>query len=175
MVKDPHWALEVLSRLRSVDPRWRLLLIGRDFAESQIVSGYRYRDAYRARAAGDDVREGIVDLGYITDLPEALREVGFILSSSRREGNPVGIAEGAASAAVPVVRDWPMAAPYGGASRVFPADWIVADPVVAAQRVLAFDDESWVRAGHAARDYVVANLDWSVVAPRYLEIFSDHR
>jgi glycosyltransferase involved in cell wall biosynthesis len=58
---------------------------------------------------------------------------------------------------------------------VFPADWIVADPVVAAQRVLAFDDESWVRAGHAARDYVVANLDWSVVAPRYLEIFSDHR
>ena len=175
MVKDPHWALEVLSRLRSVDPRWRLLLIGRDFAESQIVSGYRYRDAYRARAAGDDVREGIVDLGYITDLPEALREVGFILSSSRREGNPVGIAEGAASAAVPVVRDWPMAAPYGGASRVFPADWIVADPVEAAQRVLAFDDESWVRAGHAARDYVVANLDWSVVAPRYLEIFSDHR
>lgn len=171
MVKDPLWALDLLARLRADDPAWRLMLIGRDFPESLIVSGYRYRDAYRERAARDDVREGIVDVGYTTDLPEVLREAGFVLSCSRREGAPVGITEGAASGAVPIVRDWPMAVPFGGARRVFPGEWIVADPAEAAERLLTMDEQERESRGKAAREHVLATFDWSVVAPCYREIF----
>lgn len=171
MVKDPLWALDLLARLRADDPAWRLLLIGRDFADSQITSGYRYRDAFRKRLVEDDVRDGVVDVGYTTDLPEVLREAGYILSCSRREGGPVGVTEGAASGAVPIVRDWPMAVPFGGARRVFPAEWVVDDPAHAAERIRSLDGAAREQAGQQAREYALQHFDWPVVAPRYRSIF----
>jgi glycosyltransferase involved in cell wall biosynthesis len=108
---------------------------------------------------------------YTDDLPEALREAGFILSASRREGLPVGTTEGAASGAVPVIRDWPMYASAGGARGIYPAEWVVETPDDAATRILTHADPA-VRdeAGQAARDHVVARFDWTVVEPRFGEI-----
>jgi glycosyltransferase involved in cell wall biosynthesis len=170
-VKDPAWAVEVLARLRATDDRWRLMLIGRDFADSQTTSGARYRERLRERAQRDDVRDGMVFVPYTDDLPEVIRDAGFVLSASLRESFGVGLAECAASAAVPVVRNWPVYAAYGGASAVFPADWVVADVDEAVQRVLEHSDDAVRRrAGETARRHVVQTFDWPVVAPRYREI-----
>lgn len=169
-VKDPIWALEVLSQLRAVDRRWRLMLIGHDFSDHQHLGALRYRDRFRARAQEDDVRDGIVYVPYTNDLPEALRDAGFILSASRREGFPVGPTEGAASGAVPVIRDWPLYAAYDGARGIFPSDWVVGSVEEAAKRILSHADaERRDRAGAEARDYVVERYDWSVVEPRFRE------
>ncbi|GAA2755350.1 glycosyltransferase [Actinopolymorpha rutila] len=170
-VKDPLWALEVLARLRASDPMWRLLLIGRDFSPHQHAGALRYQDEFRERAAADDVRDGLVYVGYTTELPEVLREAGFVLSASRREGFPVGPTEGAASGAVPVVRDWPMYADYSGAGGIFPAEWVVRSPEEAAERISAHaDPERRAEAGAAAREYVVEHFDWRVVEPRFREV-----
>jgi glycosyltransferase involved in cell wall biosynthesis len=169
-VKDPIWALEVLSQLRAVDPRWRLMLIGHDFSHHQHLGALRYRDRFRARAREDDVRDGIVYVPYTNDLPEALRDAGFIISASRREGFPVGPTEGAASGAVPVIRDWPLYAAYDGARGIFPSDWVVGSVEEATKRILTYADaERRDRAGAEARDYVVQRYDWSVVEPRFRE------
>jgi glycosyltransferase involved in cell wall biosynthesis len=170
-VKDPVWALDVLARLRSHDPRWRLRLIGRDFSDRQHRSALRYRDQFLARAENEDVRGALDFVPYTDDLPEALREAGFILSASRREGFPVGTTEGAASGAVPVIRDWPMYTSAGGARGIYPAEWVVETPDDAATRILTHADPA-VRdeAGQAARDRVVARFDWTVVEPRFREI-----
>jgi glycosyltransferase involved in cell wall biosynthesis len=170
-VKDPAWAVEVLARLRATDDRWRLMLIGRDFADSQTTSGARYRERFRERAQRDDVRDGMLFVPYTDNLPEIIRDAGFVMSASLRESFGVGLVECAAAAAVPVVRNWPVYAAYGGASAVFPADWVVADVDEAVQRVLEHSDDAVRRrAGEAARRHVVETFDWPVVAPGYREI-----
>jgi glycosyltransferase involved in cell wall biosynthesis len=171
MVKDVVWALEVLSRLRAADQRWRLMLIGRDFADSQTSSGARYREQFRERAQRDDVRDGIVYVPHSDELPEVLQDAGFVLSASLRESFGVGLCEGAASAAVPVVRDWPLYAAYGGARSVFPGEWVVADVDDAVQRIAEHArDSARQQAGEQARAHVVETFDWSVVAPSYRNV-----
>ncbi len=137
-VKDPIWALEVLARLRVHDPDWKLLLLGSDFKTRSHLSELRYRDRFRARAQHDDVRDGITYAGYCRDLPEALRAAGFILSASRREAFPVGSTEGAASAAAPVIRNWPMYTAYDAPHRIYPSDWTVESPDDATNRILTY-------------------------------------
>jgi glycosyltransferase involved in cell wall biosynthesis len=171
-VKDAAWAVDLLARLRAVDEQWRLMLIGRDFADSQTTSAARYRESFRERVRQDDVRDGVVFVPYTNDLPEVLRDAGFALSASLRESFGVGLCEGAASGAVPVVRNWPIYAAYGGARAVFPVDWVVSDVEEAVQRILEHSDDTVRgRAGEAARKHVLTTFDWPVVAPRYRDIF----
>jgi glycosyltransferase involved in cell wall biosynthesis len=169
-VKDPVWAVEVLARLRAVDEQWRLMLIGRDFADSQTTSGAVYRAQFRERIRRDDVRDGVVFVPFTDELPEILRDAGFVINASLRESFGVGLCEGAASAAVPVVRNWPVYAAYGGAGAMFPADWVVADVDEAVQRVLEHSvDAVRLTTGAAARRHVVETFDWPAVAPTYRE------
>ena len=52
-VKDPIWALDLLARLREVDPSWRLLLVGPWFVEGAGRVGERaYADRFHAAACG---------------------------------------------------------------------------------------------------------------------------
>jgi hypothetical protein len=93
-----------------------------------------------------------------------------IVSSSVRESFHCGLVEGAASGAVPVVRDWPFFAgrPHG-ARTVFPADWVVATPEEAADRIRALTatEDVWLAAGAAAAEYAMATWDWSVTQTGY--------
>jgi glycosyltransferase involved in cell wall biosynthesis len=147
------------------------MLVGRDFADSQTTSGARYREMFRARIRQDDVRDGLIFVPYTDDLPEVLRDAGFALSASLRESFGVGLCEGAASGAVPVVRNWPVYAGYGGAAAVFPADWVVSDVGEAVQRILEHgDDAIRRRAGEFVREHVIKTFDWPVVAPRYRDM-----
>ena len=106
-----------------------------------------------------DAVAGLPDPGAVemrpatTDVPGALREVGVILSSSVRESFHAALVEGAASRAVPVVRDWPLMRRWDGPGRLFPADWVAADLDAAAHRVHAAtaDPDVWRRAGDQAR------------------------
>ncbi|WP_323096035.1 glycosyltransferase [Intrasporangium sp. YIM S08009] len=149
-VKDPQWTLDVLAELRRHDPEWRLALIG---ADVDLRAGNpverELAQAFHARLAADpDLHDGIDYVGYTSALPERLRDVGWAVSASRREGFHVGLVEMAASGAVPVVRDWPVYAREGGAGLLYPTDWVVTTPAEAATRILAvtdagaWDDES---------------------------------
>lgn len=170
-VKDPVWALEVLAALRAVDQRWRLMLVGHAFRERQTASGRRYVAEFEQRRNAGDVRDAVIEVGYTENLPDVIRDAGFVLSASRRESFGVGPVEAAASGAVPVIRNWPLYAAYNGAARVFPADWIVDTPSEAAKRILDHaDPDRRAEAGEAAREFVLRAYDWPVVAPRYREI-----
>jgi hypothetical protein len=75
--------------------------------------------------ARPDVADAITLVGQTDDVPGALADVGVIVSSSTRESFHLGLAEGVASGALPVVRNWPMLAPYGGAHGLWPDEWVV--------------------------------------------------
>ncbi|WP_098482925.1 glycosyltransferase [Georgenia soli] len=166
MVKDPAWALDVLDRLRARDERWRLLLIGSDTPSEPWPEAREYfaRVQERIDAAG-----GAVEVrGHTDDVPGALREVGVILSTSLQESAHVSLLQGVASGALPVVRDWPDLAGWGGPAELYPRDWVVTTPDEAAARVIAAGAEP--HAGDAARTaqaWAVDNRDWAAVRPRF--------
>jgi glycosyltransferase involved in cell wall biosynthesis len=162
MVKDPRWAIEVLRHLRRHDDRYRLVLI----------RGKLQDPSQAARAYAEDLRRDLEELepcgavevlGHTDDVPAALEDIGIVVSSSVRESFHMGLVEGAASGAVPVVRNWPFFP--GAAARLFPPDWVVDTPEQAAERILAVNQtaEGWHAASEEASRYVIDRWDWQVV------------
>jgi glycosyltransferase involved in cell wall biosynthesis len=166
IAKDPRWALEVLRRLRSSDVRYRMVIMGGGVDPQLSAATRHYHDLLERDLAALEPSGAVRRLGHVDDVPAAMTEVGVILSSSVREGSHNAFVEGAASGAVPVVRDWPCFARQPHNVRtLFPADWVVDSPREAAERILALtaDEETWSKAGQAATEHVLRVWDWSVV------------
>ncbi|MCI4065219.1 glycosyltransferase family 1 protein [Micromonospora sp. R77] len=165
VAKDPRWAVEVLRKLRERDERYRLTLIGSDFNNRTSKPAKDYGKLFSRDLAELEPLGAVRRYGQTDDVPAALQEVGVILSSSVRESFHCGLVEGAASGAVPVVRDWPFFAgkPHG-ARTLFPADWVVDTPDEAAERILAATatEEQWRETGRAASEHTLKTWDWSV-------------
>ena len=165
VAKDPRWAVEVLRLLRAEDDRYRLLLIGSDLRGDISAAARRYQKAFRKdlKEMGDAVEL----VGHTDDVAAALTGVGTILSTSVRESFHVGLVEGAASHAVPVVRNWPFFP--DAARRLFPDAWVVDTPAEAAARILATteSEETWRKGGADAAAHVMTTWDWPVTASAY--------
>lgn len=175
VAKDPLWAVEVVRHLRRQDPRYRLVLVGDEFDASVSPAAEYYGRQLREGLAVLEADDGAVRTGRTEDVPAALRSIGSIISSSVRESFHAGLVEGAASGAVPVVRDWPFfAGKQNGASTLFPPEWVVSTPVEAAERILraTATEENWRAAGAAASRHVLESWDWSVVKHRYDDLLS---
>lgn len=176
VAKDPRWALEVLRHLRSTDPRYRMGFYGKDLDPAVSADAQAYWDALQADIAGLEPG-ALIQHGQVDDMPEALRGVGVILSSSVRESFHCALAEGVASGAVPVVRDWPFFAGRPASARtLFPADWVVDSPAQAAHRILALtaDEQVWRAAGAEASTHAIASWDWDSVQHEFDRVLLGH-
>ncbi len=156
LVKDPAFALDLLDR----DSRRKLILIGPPFGPSVDARATKYADAFMARISSVDLKDRVRVVGVTDDVAGHLREAGIIVSSSFREGWHLGLIEGVASGAVPVVRDWPMLAARGGAGSIFPHDWVVSDVDQADARISALSDlGSWEASAKAAQAQIMVMMD----------------
>jgi glycosyltransferase involved in cell wall biosynthesis len=135
--KDAVWALDLLAALRADDPSYRLLLVGKEPAADGPAGVRQYREAVLARLEQADVAGAVERVAFTPDVATLLQDVGWVVSSSVRESLHLAVVEGAASGAVPVVRDWPMLKAYDGPRQLFPADWVVDDLDAAVARVRA--------------------------------------
>jgi glycosyltransferase involved in cell wall biosynthesis len=175
--KDAIWAIEVLAELLREDPSYRLLLVGAGAGASAPTTVATYVAGVQERAARQDVAANVDFVAHTDDVPSLLERVGTILSSSVRESFHAAVAEGAASGAVPVVRDWPMFVPYGGAGAVYPQDWIVHVPSDAARRILRTtrDEVTWRAEGKRAQEQALSTFDQSVIGPLYDDLLGIQR
>jgi glycosyltransferase involved in cell wall biosynthesis len=162
VVKDPRWAIDVLRCLREHDDRYRLLLLRGKLQDATPGSG-AYAEGLRQDLAELEPSGVVEVLSHTDDVPAALERVGVVVSSSVRESFHMGLVEGAASGAVPVVRDWPYFP--GGARKLFPDDWVVDSPEDAARRILAVtsSEAKWRRTAETAAAFVLERWDWPVV------------
>jgi glycosyltransferase involved in cell wall biosynthesis len=170
IAKDPLWTFEVLRELRRRDDRYSLVLIGADLVNAPTEQAAAYHREYREELASLEAQGAVRRLGQTDDVPGALADVGVILSASVREAFHLGVIEGAASGAVPVVRDWPFFAGRARSARsIFPADWMVETPLQAVDRILAqtASEEVWRKSGEAAAQHALITWDWSVVQAEY--------
>lgn len=164
--KDPKWSLHVLKELVDSDPEWRLQCVGHFFPRTARPADVRYAEEFTAQISELGLDNHVELIGQVDDVSAALRDTGWILSASIRESFHQAVAEGAASGAVPVVRNWPGVAQWGGPADIYPSDWVVDTPHQAAERIRTLE-ATRVETGMAAREWVLSNVDWSVVADRY--------
>lgn len=168
-IKGIEFSLDVLARLREVDPRYTLTLVGRTLAESTTARTADWARPVQARI--DELGEGVRVLGFRSDIPEMLAGAGFLLSSSQAEGTHESVAEAAAAGCVPIVRNWPEMAPWGGAGAIFPPEWIAEDADEAAAAVLALADaDAYAEAARTRRDWVIRSRDPEALRTGYLAL-----
>jgi glycosyltransferase involved in cell wall biosynthesis len=132
-------ALDVLERLRALDPRyrldaksrmpWELPWVWRDPAERSFSERQFQRIEESPGLAGAVAIEP-----FGPTVASWLRNVGFVLSTSDYESFHLAPAEGAVSGAVPVLLPWP------GADGIYDRRWIVADVDAMAERIAAIVD-----------------------------------
>ncbi|GAA4920098.1 glycosyltransferase family 1 protein [Streptomyces coeruleoprunus] len=178
VAKDPLWAVDVLKRVREHDERYRLLLVGGDMNAKTSKATHDYLRQFRKELAPLIESGAVVKLGPTDDVPSALTDIGVILSSSVREGCHVGLMEGAASAAVPVSRDWPFYAGKPNSARtLYPEGWVVGSAQEAAQRILetTATEEAWQNAGKLASEHALSAWDWPVVSKAFDRLFLGER
>ncbi|MEU4778200.1 glycosyltransferase family 1 protein [Micromonospora sp. NPDC023633] len=176
VAKDPRWAIEVLRLLRRRDDRYRLLLVGGEMNPDVSIATREYLEAFHRDLAELEPSGAVRRLGPTNDVPKMLTDIGVIISSSVREGCHCGLMEGAASAAVPVVRDWPFFAGRPHSARtLYPEGWVIGTPEEAVERILATTatEETWRATGRAASEHALREWDWSVVKHRFDRMILD--
>ncbi|MQM28433.1 glycosyltransferase family protein [Glycomyces albidus] len=178
VAKDPLWAVEVLRLLRAEDERYRLLLVGGDMDPRTSRATRKYLNNFMKEIEPLVKSGAVLRLGPTDDVAGRLTEIGFILSSSVREGCHVGLMEGAASGAVPVVRDWPFyAGKVHSARTLYPKGWVLDTPEEAVRRILEVNatEEAWRDHAKLASEYALSTWDWSVVSADFDELFFGER
>jgi len=178
VAKDPLWAVAVLRLLREEDERYRLLLVGDDMSPSNSRASRSYRGEMEKELAPLVEEGAVLRLGPTDDVPGKLTDMGFILSTSVREGSHNALMEGSASGAVPVVRDWPFYAGRTHSARtLYPEGWVVDSPAAAAQRILRVNasEESWRDSAKLAAEHALSTWDWSVVSADFDRLFLGER
>ena len=160
-------ALDILEGLRRTDERYRLRIKGPRPEHIDHVwkrdDERRYFAEQYARIEEDPHLRGAVIFDPAgRDVPEWFRGVGHILSLSDVESFHLALAEGLASAAVPVIRD------RAGAAGLFGMEWIVQDTDGAIRAIGERQDaEKWRRLGVQAREEIRTAYDRSVVLPAW--------
>lgn len=156
-VKDTYWTINLVKRLRETDPTWRLLLVGPEPDSRDAWA----RPLYKLISANSG---WITVTGNREDLADYFKNIGWVVSASRLESFHRSVVEGSAAGCVPVVRDWPEVARYGGARGIYPEDWIVANQEEAAARIIetsksGIPDET-------ARSLVLENFNFNLANVR---------
>jgi glycosyltransferase involved in cell wall biosynthesis len=173
VAKDPRWAIEVVQELRRTDERYQLVLVGAEPDTKMSRAAREYFELLTAELADAEATGAVALAGHVDDVPAALTQIGVILSSSLQESLHCSLVEGAASGAIPVVRDWPYFAGRRNSARtLFPSDWVVDTPQQAAARILELTqrEDVWRAAGAAAATTAIQTWDWQVVSRKFEEL-----
>lgn len=122
-VKDPEFALKVFDCLLELDSEFQLLLVGDPLSKGDT------ENVKSLAAKLSKYKDGAVkELGYLNNVNDFYQSAGFVLSTSLREGSHESVIEGMRLGCVPVIRNWPLLAPFKGAQKAFPNQKIFDSP-----------------------------------------------
>ncbi|PML80833.1 glycosyltransferase [Enterovibrio norvegicus] len=130
-VKGFRFAFEVFKRVYEKDNEFKLVVCGQTLNEIKSKENDSLLEEIRLLPKGT-----VEELGYISEVDSFFRSVGYMLSTSEREGSHESIIEGMAYGCVPVVRSWPLLAPFNGAQRAFPMCQVIENVDEAAKLIL---------------------------------------
>jgi glycosyltransferase involved in cell wall biosynthesis len=137
MAKAPHHAIDLITRLRSMDDRYRMRIKGRhpweyDWLWRRDVERGYYEDLY-ARIEALPEATVIFD-PHGDDVAQWFQDVGFILSTSDHEGSHQAVAEGMAAGSIPIIRNW------AGSDGLYPPEHIFSTLDEAERMIIQYRD-----------------------------------
>lgn len=166
-------ALDVLEAVRHADPRFRLFIKGRRpqeypwFRQGRQGETVYYTQLLARIADTPGLRDAVVFDGWGTDMGAWYQKIGAILSVSDYESFHLAVAEGAASGAIPIVRNWE------GADEIYPSQWICRDVQEMAGRILAQARDPDIAAQRAqVRQHIQRTFDISHIEAQYDRILA---
>ncbi|HSK96618.1 MAG TPA: glycosyltransferase, partial [Euzebyales bacterium] len=163
-------AVDTLERLLDHDPRWRLYLGGKlpwelRWVWQRLAEQQYFTEQLDRIRSSPRLRRAVNFDGHQPNVPSWMRKIGFVLSPSDDESFHLALAEGMASAAVPVV--WP----WDSASEVYDARWIHADSDAAADAIAATD---WEGERRVAQRYVRERYPLEPVTAAWADLVLGH-
>lgn len=164
--KAPHLAVEILRQLRKQDNRYRLFIKGRRAEEVDWVWRRPEEQEYFKTLYETVEKEGLQDAVIFelqgSDVQQWFKKIGFVLSPSEFESFHMAIAEGMASRAIPVIRNW------AGSELLFPMQYGFSAAEEAVALIRRFSDlKAFELEGQSTRSFSVDNFDLRVILPRY--------
>lgn len=166
--KDPLFAAMTLAELAAEDPDWRLVLVGHPWSDEGKPKEVAYRIAFDEAVSKAGLVDRIEYREHSRDLPAVFQDIGFIMSTSWREGTHETVLEGMASGAVPVIRQWPMTRPFGAPETVYPDQDYCETPAEAAAFIRAHSAaDAFETRSAEARRYAMARFDMAAVLPDF--------
>ena len=135
-VKDFSFALNIFKNLYKRDPSYKLVLCGQTLKESGDEVSLSLLDEIQSFPEGT-----ITELGYLEDVTVFFEQVGFVLSTSEREGSHESIVEGMKYGCIPIVRDWPLLSPFNGASSAFPMCDVFSSELDGVDKIISYSQD----------------------------------
>jgi len=163
-------AIEIVARLRAVDPRFRLHIKGKmpwdhPWIWSKPEEQEHYREAFARLNADPGLRGGVQFDGFGGDVAAWLRKIGFVLSTSDLESFHLAAAEGMASRAPAMILPW------AGAEKIYPDGWIQADEDAVVEGILSLlDGGGWQARGEEMREFIDARYSVEKICARWEQL-----
>jgi glycosyltransferase involved in cell wall biosynthesis len=170
-LKAPHVALEIFEALRKRDQRFTLYVKGKRPLDYKWLWERADEREYYAKLdkllRASPCANSIVFEPYDSEVPEWFSKIGFILSTSEREGSHQAVAEGMAAGSLPVIRNW------AGAGSLYPKRFVFDKVSDAVELILRLKTTQHYRQEcQAVKDYARAHFDQKKIAQEYETLIS---
>jgi glycosyltransferase involved in cell wall biosynthesis len=170
-LKAPHLAVELLRRLRSIDSRYTLFIKGKRPEEYPWLAQRReereYYQKFFREIDGLDCRNSVVFEDFDTNVTEWFPKIGFILSTSEKEGSHQSLAEGMAAGSLPVIRNW------AGADQLYPGRFVFSTLDKAVDLILSLKTvRQYSEQCRAVKRYAETHFDQTVIASQYEKLLT---
>ena len=166
MRKAPHIALEIFFRLKKIDKRYCLFFKGKHPWEYPWLWRRPEEREYFEKLY-DSINNGpysnsIVFDPHGNDIPEWFSKIGFLLSTSDHEGSHQAVAEGMASGAIPVIRNW------DGADLLYPPKYVFKSVDEAISLIQTWKTPNhYLNESSFSKEFANLNFDKKVIITAY--------
>jgi glycosyltransferase involved in cell wall biosynthesis len=164
--KSPDLAFEILKRLKNIDKRYTLFIKGKQPWEYDWLwcqaEERKYYEKFYSDVNASEYADAVVFDPHGNNVPDWLSKIGFILSTSEHEGSHQAVAEGMASGAIPVIRNWP------GADLLYPEQFVFQTVDEAVELILKWNKrENYPDQCEFVKQYARERFDQNIVIQQY--------
>ena len=136
-------ALNLISLLAKNDPKWRLIIKGKDPRNIEFMKAPNrskemefYKKQFKRIETDAILQKAVSWESYTPSLASWYRKVGFVLSPSDFESFHFSVADGVSSGAIPII--WP----WGEAKEIYTEEWVVKNTEKAYELVMSTTEVS---------------------------------
>ena len=171
MIKAPHLAVAILKELKEIDRRYTLFVKGMQPQEYEWLwrrsEEREYYQEFYKRIKASKFSNSVIFESYDNSLSNWFSKIGFILSTSDREGSHQSVAEGMASGAAPIIRNWE------GAELLYPGRFIFKNVAGAIDLITKLKrPDNYSRESEMVKDYARTHFAQEIIIKQYEKLIS---